>query len=1070
MNSYLEDLQDARIIGRNKTPAHATVNLFPNMEIAKEIGCKFELSPNYVSLNGPWSFRWRVRPADRPVEFYKVEYKVEDWKTIPVPSNWQMHGYGIPRYTNYKYPPSVKKTRIPHIDMNYNPVGSYRRVFTLPEHWKEDREIFLHFDGVKSAFYIWINGQEVGYSQGSMTPAEFNITPYLKAKGENIIAVEVYRWSDGSYLERQDMWCLSGIFRDVYIYSTPKIHLRDFFLTCKLDTTYKRGSFRVQTKIYNYTEEGKKAQSGTRAVHSVEVAVFDSDGKSLGTNPLMMSYVSVDPGQEVITEFKCDIDTPALWTDETPVLYDVFVLIKNPAHEVIEATHCKFGFRQIEIKASQLFLNGKPIYLKGVNRHEHDPDHGRAIPYERMVQDIRLLKQYNINAVRTSHYPNHPKWYELCDEYGMLIMDEANLESHGLRQKLPKSDPQWTDACVDRMISMVERDKNHPCIIMWSLGNEAGEGKNFVQMKEAALEIDATRPFHYEGNYRLDLEVSDVFSTMYTSPEKLALSGQYKKVPVGAVIKSTLKPEQYAGMPRLLCEFAHSMGNSTGNLQEYWDVIEQYQNCIGGFIWDFVDQGLRKKDAKKNEFWAYGGDFGEKPHDGNFCINGIVDPDRTPHPALYEVKKVFQNIKVFPVFLTGAMGIQIAVVNKYIFKALGKDYVSLHWEITANGLVIQKGESEPFDLAPGEEKKIQLPTKSPQLLPNTEYLLKVSFHLINDTLWAQKGYEIAWDQFIIPYGTPKAIETKIDTLPGLQLKEEDDHLQIWTQDFTLIIDKITGAICSYVYQDIPLLNAPIEPNFSRVPTDNDRGLGNFVKILDFPSPWKKAIKKRKLVKFTTKHPRDQVVQCEAQFKVQGGQSELKINYSVYGNGDIVIENSFIPKRDMRAFGMQTTIPQQFNKYQWYGTGPHENYWDRKTGASVGIYKKTSETFIHDYIRPQENANRTDVRWMSFTNNKGAGLMVVGMPVLSTSAWPYSEDDLTQAMHTYDLPRRDFITLNIDFRQQGVGGNNSWGAKPMERYRLVKGMPYYYSFRLSPITKRMGNVHKIAERILPLEFD
>lgn len=1065
--NYIEDLQDAKVIGRNKTPAHATMNLFPNMESAREQNCNFEQSPNYVSLNGSWSFRWRIRPADRPVDFYKMEYNVEDWKSIKVPSNWQMQGYGIPLYIEPKYPPSVKKTRIPNIDMNYNPVGSYRRTFILPELWDENREIFLNFDGVKSAFYIWINGQEVGYSQGSMTPAEFNITQYL-TKGENMIAVEVYRWSDGTYLEDQDMWELSGIFRDVYLYATPKIHLRDFFLTCKLDSSYKRGSFRLQTKICNYEHENKKTSSGKRAVHTVEVALFDKVGKSLGTNPLMMSYLSIEPGQEVITELKCDIDTPSLWTDETPTLYDVFIRIKNPEHQIIEVAHCNYGFRQIEIKTSQIFLNGTPIYLKGVNRHEHDPDHGRAIPYEMMVQDIRLLKQNNINAVRTSHYPNHPKWYDLCDEYGILVMDEANVESHGLRQKLPKSDPQWKDACIDRMVSMVERDKNHPCIIMWSLGNEAGFGKTFGMMKEAALEIDSTRPYHYEGDYHL--EISDIFSTMYTSPEKLALSGQYKKVPVGDVIKTTLKPEQYAGMPRLLCEYAHSMGNSTGNFQEYWDVIEQYQNCIGGFIWDFVDQGFRKKDAKNNEFWGYGGDFGDSPHSGNYCINGIVNPDRTPHPALYEVKKVFQQIKVYPVFLTGSTGIQIAVVSKYLFKAMDKNFVSLHWEITANGVVIQKGEMEPFDLAPGKEMKIQLPTKAPQLLPNTEYHLKISFQLSKDTLWAQKGHEIAWDQFVIPYGTPKTIETNVDTLSAVQLKDEESHLQVSTDEFTVIINKNTGEISSYTYQDIPLLNGPIEPNFSRVPTDNDRGLGNFAKILDFPSPYKKAVQKRKLVNFTFKQPKAQVVQCEAQFKIQGGDSELIINYSVFGNGDVVIENSFTPKKNMRAFGMQTTIPKKYSNYQWYGTGPHENYWDRKSGAPVGIYKKTSETFIHDYIRPQENANRTDVRWMAFTDEKGAGLIIVGMPVLSMSAWPYSEEDLTQAKHTHELPRRDFLTLNIDFRQQGVGSINSWGAKPLEKYRLIKGVPYYYSYRLSPITRKLQDVHKIGERILPLEFD
>ena len=646
------DWENSEMIGQNKESAHNTLILYPDIKSA--IG-GIKKSPFYKTLNGKWKFNWSKNPSERPLDFYKVGFNSDGWKEIPVPSNWQLEGYGVPIYTNFIYPHSINIKQIPGIDHQNNPVGSYRTEFTIPKEW-EDREIFIHFDGVQSAFYIWINGEKVVYSQGSMTPAEFNITRFLK-KDSNILAVEVYRWSDGSYLEDQDMWRLSGIYRDVYFFSTPKLHIRDFFVFCDLDVGYKDAELKIRAKIRNYSE---KKLEGNR----IELILLDASHNIVGSEPLVAAGIPpVQPSKEIEINLQTNIKNPNKWSAEKPYLYEVILTLKNYKGELIEVERCKFGFRKVEFKNNgEILINGKSIIFKGVNRHEHDPDHGRAITYDRMIQDIKILKQFNINAVRTSHYPNHPKWYELCDEYGIYVLNECNLESHGLRHILPKSDPKWTNTVVDRMVRMVERDKNHPCIFMWSLGNEAGSGDNFIKMKKAALEIDPTRKIHYEGDN--DLIVSDVFSSMYTPIKDLEKSGRLESVKLIVPESKKITPQMYKGMPRILCEYAHSAGNSTGYLQEYMDIFEKYENCVGGFIWDFIDKAFRKKDEKGNEFWAYGGDFGDEPNDRHFCINGIVTPDRKPNPALYEVKKVYQNVKVYPIDL--ALG-KVKVHNKYKF-------------------------------------------------------------------------------------------------------------------------------------------------------------------------------------------------------------------------------------------------------------------------------------------------------------------------------------------------------------------------------------------------------------------
>ncbi|TFF87832.1 MAG: DUF4981 domain-containing protein, partial [Promethearchaeota archaeon] len=780
MTSKKFDWENCDVIGRNKELYHNTLVPYPDMESISQIKNK---SPFYMDLNGNWKFNWVEKPSERPVDFYMKDFDVSNWDEIDVPSNWQLRGYGIPIYTNVAYPKSVKKWfRIPNIDHKYNPVGSYRRAFNIPDDW-EKKEIFLHFDGVKSAFYVWINGKKVGYNQGSMNPAEFNITDFIE-KGKNIIAVEVYRWSDGSYLEDQDMWRLSGIFRQVYLFATPKVHIRDFYAYCDLDENYKDALLKVRIKIHNYNDE--KIQS-----HNIEVILQDEEGKKLQLKKL--SIDDINPDDESIVELEEKIENPAKWTAETPNLYDLILILKGADQEIIEVEKNKIGFRKIEIgEKGELIINGKSIILKGVNRHEHDPDDGRAVPLNRMIEDIKIMKQNNINAVRTSHYPNNPIFYDLCDKYGIYIMDENNLESHGARRRLPKGKKKWREAVVDRMLGMVERDKNHPSVIIWSLGNEAGNGKNFQLMKEETLKIDETRPIHYEGDYAQ--KTSDFFSTMYSTPEELEKSGKLKKITYNFI--HSIKPKQYIGKPRILCEYAHCMGNSLGNFQEFMDVFEKYDNCIGGFIWDFIDQGLRKVSDEGKEYWAYGGDFGDKPNDGNFCINGLLLPDRKPNPELYEVKKVYQDIKVSSIDLTKGL---LKIHNKFNFKTL--DLVKLSWELRENGRKIQDGIIENLNVNPNEKKEIQIPLKKPELKANSEYHLMIRFLLKDDNLWADKNHILAWDQFKIPFKVPDQKDNPIAEMDELKIEEDENLIIIKGNNFHIKFGKELGAIESYLYKN-----------------------------------------------------------------------------------------------------------------------------------------------------------------------------------------------------------------------------------------------------------------------------
>ncbi|TKJ26258.1 MAG: beta-galactosidase [Promethearchaeota archaeon Loki_b31] len=1053
------DWENSRIFGKNKEPAHATLIPFGSKKL---ISRNSKDSTYSKSLNGIWKFNWVKMPSYRPIDFYKLDFDSSNWKEIDVPSNWQMRGYGIPIYTNVDYPNSVNTKDIPSIDHNYNPVGSYRRNFEIPPNW-EEREIFIHFGGVKSAFYIWINGRRVGYSQGSMTPAEFNITRYLKI-GTNVLAVEVYRWSDGSYLEDQDMWRFSGIFRDVFLFSTPKVHIRDFFARCELDDNYEHAILKVRIKCFNYGKANEEH-------YKVEISLLDKEQRFSDSEILTSKSFGIKSGTEHLIELKAKIENPRKWTGETPNLYDIILVLKNSKNDIIEVEHCKFGFRKVEISEVGSFLiNGKAIILKGVNRHEHDPDHGRAIPYNRMVQDIILMKQNNINAVRTSHYPNHPKWYDLCDKYGIYVLDECNLETHGLRDRLPKSDPDWTEACVNRMVSMVERDKNHPSVVIWSLGNESGMGKNFEIIKDETLKIDTTRPIHYEGDY--NQEIVDIISSMYLSPKQL--ERKLKRNTAGHP-RRTGKISR--SRPYVLCEYAHAMGNSLGNFQEFMDVFERYPNAIGGFIWDFIDQGLRKVSEKGEEFWAYGGDYGDDPNDNNFCINGIVLPDRKPNPALFEVKKVYQNIKFYPVALLEG---KLLIHNKFDFISL-KD-IKVDWELTANGKIIQNGIIDNLEVEPGEQNEMVIPFQKPNLEPNTEYHLKIISSLKNNMRWAKLGHIVAWDQFKVPYNTLKE-SCALEDLPEIAIDNLKESYVIKGDDFKIRIGKITGVLEAYIYRNIELLNTPLIPNFWRAPTDNDLGLIEFTEsfalglidlseqsVPSFDFSWKDTSKNRTVKDITFEKVSHNILRVFVLFNIDNSEEDMALTYTIYGDGNIIINSSIRPSINMARFGMQLTIQNEFNQLTWFGRGPHETMLDRKTSGAIGIYSGKVDELVHNYIRPQENGNRTDVRWAALTNKESIGLFVsdMGAKHLSISTWPYSLEDLELANHTYDLPKREFITFNIDYKQQGVGGDIPAMAMLHKKYILKRNEEYSYTFRIRGYSKDKGDFNSLFKKVPPLE--
>jgi len=1031
------DWENEQVIGRNKEPGRATALPYPDRESA--IRATREATPFYVSLNGQWKFCWSPDPGSRPVEFFKTGYDVSDWDEIPVPGNWQVFGYGTPLYSNIPYPFAKDPPRVmgepPKEFTNFkarNPVGSYRRTFEIPDPWK-GRQVFLQFDGVDSAFYLWINGREVGYSQGSRTAARFNVTKYLK-DGPNVLAAEVYRYCDGSYLEDQDFWRLSGIFRDAYLWSTGDLTIGDFFVHTDLDDNGRDAALSVDVQVDSFASKAR--------VFTVAAELIGPDGKTVVEE--VSRSVDVTPGGEAVVELSKSVSNPAKWSAEQPNLYRLLLTLKDEDGEVVEVTTCNVGFREVQIRNGFLLVNGKRIYLKGANRHEHDPVLGHVVTVDSMIRDIKLMKQFNINAVRTSHYPDDPKWYDLCDRHGLYVIDEANIESHGMgygKASLAK-DPAWKKAHVDRARRMVERDKNHPSVIIWSMGNEAGNGVNFHAAYDWIKKRDPSRPVHYEqaGSDRN----TDVRCPMYARIKQI-------------VDYATGKPDQ----PLILSEYAHAMGNSVGNLQDYWTAIETHDHLQGGFIWDWVDQGLSKEVPKadvtdrelrragnepvslgqRKTYFAYGGDFRDRPNDGNFCINGLVRPDRRPNPHLWEVKKVYQHIRVHAEDL--AVG-KVRVENKYYFTNL--DEFEATWVLRKDGKEVQSGTLGRIDVAPQTSEVFAVPLK--QARDAGEHLLTVSFVLPDDRPWASKGHRVAWDQFEVPFRQALPDRSGDSGKPA-RLKTTDASFVVTGDGFSLSISRKSGAIESYRVDGVELLAAPLVPNFWKAPNDNQLR-NDYTKRL---GAWRNAAARRTLVDMTAKHCGG-AVHVVSKYRLPVSDAGYEVKYNIAGDGSVGVTAVYAPGKGdvplLPRFGMKMAVPKQLDRVRWYGRGPQETYWDRKTGGEIAVYESTVHEWVFPYIRPQDAGNRTDVRWMTLTGADGFGLKVVGAIPLSVSTWPYTIADVETAMHCYELPRRESNTVFIDLKLHGVGGDNSWGARTHDEYTLPGTKPYRYSFTIKPV--------------------
>ncbi|AOZ94056.1 glycoside hydrolase family 2 TIM barrel-domain containing protein [Paenibacillus crassostreae] len=1022
-NGYPEWNNNPDIFQLNRMDAHASLTTFHSLEEA--LSGKSDESASIHSLNGTWKFAWASNPEKRIVDFYKQNVDCSKWDDISVPSHWQLQGYDYPQYTNVRYPWSEREDiKAPFAPTEYNPVGSYVRTFTVPEAW-EDSPVFISFQGVESAFYVWVNGELVGYSEDSFTPAEFDLTPYL-VSGENKLAVEVYRWSDASWLEDQDFWRMSGIFRDVYLFTTPNIHIYDFFALADLKDDLLDGQLSVTATVNNYNESHA-------ASISIEATLYDSMQQPILQQPLHLDgTLNGTPS----TQFhgSVHVKRPMKWSAEKPHLYTLVLQLKDAEGNSLQFISCKVGFRKFGIEDGLMKINGEVVVFKGVNRHEFSPLTGRAVGVEDMITDIQLMKSHNINAVRTSHYPNHPKWYELCNEYGLYVIDETNLETHGswtygqsdLGDALPGSKPEWKANVLDRCNAMFQRDKNHPSIVIWSLGNESFGGDNFIAMHDFLREVDPSRIVHYEGifHHRQFDAASDIESHMYSD---IKVIEQYARN----------NPEK----PFILCEYSHAMGNSCGGLNEYWELFDRYDVLQGGFIWDWIDQAILTKTEDGVPYLAYGGDFGESPHDGTFCGDGLIFADRTISPKLLETKKCYQNVKfAIEDILQG----RIKITNQYLFTNLSE--YELVWQLTNNGIQEKEGRVT-ISVEPSSSVIIDLKEAIPvQVQVDSEYILTLSFVLKKDTEWAKQGYELAFDQFIVPASHGVVTMTKMKDLPIVQVTDHEKVLSVSGEHFGIQFDKATGVMSSYKYQEKELIqHAPI-PNFWRALTDNDRGNGHEQRS----GTWRDAGVNRRLDHITYEI-QDTMVKFEVTYSLPTTTVSLcRLTYTVHGDGEVILDMLLDPGEgspEIPEIGLLFTMDASYETLNWYGKGPHENQWDRNKGAAIGLYNGKVQGQWVPYLRPQECGNKTEVRYASIVNDQGVGLLIQGTPRFELNVLPYTPIEIEAHDHAYKLPKSDKSVVRVNYKQMGVGGDDSWGSRPHPEYRLPGNRIYNFSVSL-----------------------
>jgi beta-galactosidase len=1017
VNFTFKEWEDPSVVELGKEPAHTFAMSYTNPDDVFEND--FSKSPYFKSLNGTWKFYYVNTAEERPQDFFKTNFNDWNWKELTVPSNWELQGFGIPIYTNvqYPFPPNP-----PFIDHSYNPVGSYRREFTVPDNWT-GRDVFVHFGSISGCAYVWVNGKAVGLSKVAKSPAEFNITPFLK-KGSNTLAVQVFRWHDGSYLEDQDMWRISGIERDVFLTSKSKTSIADFWVKAGLDDNYRDGTLSVSVDIKNPTPQ-----------YSVEISVFDKNkNKVFSQSKAANGTVSIDG----------KVSAPAQWSAEQPNLYTAIITLKNEKGQIIESTGSKIGFRRSEIKGKNFLVNGKRVLVKGVNRHEHDPDRGKVPTRDLMIKDIVTMKQFNINTCRSSHYPNDPMWLRLCDEYGMYVVDEANIESHGMgaefqymrepKSRHPAYDPQWKAAHHDRTRRLIERDKNHACVVVWSLGNECGNGPVFHETYDWIKKRDNSRPVMSEQSGE-DTN-TDIVCPMYPWINNM------KKY---AADKTKTRPY-------IMCEYSHAMGNSNGNFKEYWDIMRGSDNMQGGCIWDWVDQGIRTKTVDGRSYFGYGGDFGSQDRytDYNFVDNGLVDADRNPHPGLNEVKKIYQNILFENENWQAG---KIKVKNEFSFTNL-KDF-DFRWEILVNGVKSHEG-NFTVDANAGEMKSVQLNVPMLKVAAGTEILFNVFATQRFASSSIPAGHELAREQFS---ANTNYFDKKADNSGDLKIEKTTNALKFTSGNTSGEINLQSGTISHLAYKGADMNGGFFpEPYFWRAPTDNDFGndFTNYARV------WSSAQVRRTVKKVMVGDKNTEGVPVTVVYRIPDVRADYTLQYLIQNDGSIKINATIELPADSEApelprMGMRFALPAEYNQVQWYGRGPFENYADRNTASLLGVYSdNTDNGWTRNYIRPQESGYRTDMRWLKLTNTEGVGLQVEGLQPLSFSAMPQLTEDFDEGMtkknrHVTDIVKRPFVTLHVDLAQRGVGGDNSWGAETHEEYRL-KEKKYSYGF----VIKAIGN--------------
>ena len=1019
----------------------------PYRGVENALAANIDSSPWHLSLNGDWKFHYADAPADRPANFYAMDFDVSGWPNIPVPSNWEREGYGHAIYVNVPYPFEIDE---PNVPVDENPVGSYRRDFDMPAEWQGD-EVFLNFGAVSSAFYVWINGEYVGYSEGSKTSSEFKVSDHVQA-GTNTIAVEVYRWSTGSYLEDQDFWSLSGIQRDVTLYARPKTRVRDYFVHAGLENEYRDGAFRLETEIVNDGPEPIEETLSVEIRDGADVVFSTQD------------TIVLEPGA-TSHQVSTTLESVNRWSAETPNLYTMLLSLGG------ETISQRVGFRTVEIANGRFLVNGRHVRLKGTNLHEHHDDKGHVVDEETMLEDIRLMKAANLNAVRNSHYPHQERWYELTSEHGLYVVDEANIESHGYgydHDKTLGNKPHWMPHHVDRTQRMLERSKNFPSVVIWSLGNEAGDGVNLGATYDWIKSRDRSRPVQYETEGNID-EVGERHSDFHSS-----MYWRYWDL------------EQYAqtsnDRPFILIEYAHSMGNSTGNLQEYWDVINRYEILAGGFIWDWVDQGLLEHNEDGEPYWTYGGDYGpaDVPSSGNFNFNGVVFPDRRVQPAYWEVKRVYQYVDLLAADLTRG---DVTVVNNYDFIDLSE--FELQWEVTADGRAVQNGVARDLDIGPESAGLIRLQYDLGTLRDGPEYHLNLRLVAPEARGLLPANHIYAENQLSLPVSSSPFAGTK-HTNGTVDLERTESGFHVIAGETQALISAETGLLSSLRHAGRELLLTPLTPNFWRAPTDND--FGNYMQ--EWAAPWEQAGRNRTLKSLEVVNSVDDSTDIRAVYAfTDDAGNRLGVwqsNYSFSPSGAIDVANAFEREDGLPVIpriGMNVEVLRDLDKVEWFGRGPFENYSDRKLAAKAGRYANNVADHYVPYMRPQENGYKTDVRWLSLSNHSDVGLLIVAEDLISfgvhhnrladfvppvkiaitSEDGPGARDNEERVnVHVSDVEPRDLVSLDIDYGQMGVGGDDSWGKRTLQEYSLNE-MSYRYDFTLMPYSGDAASLNQLVYR-------